>query len=100
VTAPSSVIIASLPFASIALYFSNHTSPIIVKHEVSDSKSSVRVVDLGHISQLDDDQPDIKADLRWQPGATIVFKGSMSAELPSVLKVRVYLVLSAHFRLL
>jgi hypothetical protein len=89
-----------MPFASIAIHFSNHTSPIIVEHESSDSESNVRVVDLGHISQLDDDQPSVKANLRWQTGATIIFKGSMSTELPSVLKVRVNLVLSVHFLML
>lgn len=99
-TAPSSVTIASMPFASIAIHFSNQTSPIIVEHESSDSESNVRVVDLGHISQSDNDQPSVKADLRWQTGATIIFKGSMSTELPSVLKVRVNSVLSAHFLML
>jgi hypothetical protein len=86
-----------MPFASIAIHFSNHTSPIIVEHESSDSENNVRVVDLGHISQLDNDPPNVKADLRWQPGATIIFKGSMSTELPAVLKVRINLVFVCAF---
>ena len=96
-TAPSSVTIASVPFASIAIHFSNHTSPVIVEHEPSDSESNVRAVDLGHIAQLDNVKPNVKADLRWQPGATIIFKGSMSTELPSVLKVGVNLVVVCTF---
>ena len=96
-TAPSSVTIASVPFASIAIHFSNHTSPVIVEHEPSDSESNVRAVDLGHIAQLDNVKPNVKADLRWQPGATIIFKGSMSTELPSVLKVGVNLVVVCAF---
>lgn len=91
-TAPSSVTIGSIPFSSIAIHFSNHSSPIIVEHEPSDSENNVRVVDLGHISQLDNDQSNVKADLRWQPGATTVFKGSMSTELPSVLKINSFVL--------
>jgi len=86
-----------MPFASIAIHFSNRVSPVIVEHESSDSESNVRAVDLGHIAQLDNDKSNVKADLRWQPGATIIFKGSMSTELPSVLKVGVNLVVVRAF---
>ncbi|KAF8963658.1 Gryzun, putative trafficking through golgi-domain-containing protein [Flammula alnicola] len=85
--APSSITIASVPFSRLAIHFAHHESPIIVEHEPSEIESTVSVVNLGHIKHSDSNQPVFKANLRWQRGSVIVFTGSMSSEVPAVLKV-------------
>lgn len=93
-TAPTNVTISSLPITSLAVYFSDDIFPVVVRHSQSDSGSHgrVRKVDLGHVSthsagKEPESKGDIQAHLRWQPGATIIFSGTMSADIPTVLKV-------------
>lgn len=85
-TAPSSVSIASIPFSRVAIFFGEGTSPIYVEHEPSDKKE-VHVVRLGHVIPTTDTRPVIKANLRWHKGDSIIFAGSLSSEVPKVLKV-------------
>jgi len=85
-TAPNDVVISALPFSSLAIYFSHKEQPIIVHHNVSaTSASKFQRVDLGDVPL------EIAAEregcLRWEKGATILFVGTVSSDVP--LKVTV-----------
>ena len=84
-TAPTSTSIALIPFSRLSLHLSHDSSPIVVHHAPSDVHLSVQRVDIGHATGQD--SLDVIANLRWQPGGTIVFTGSISSEVPLVLKV-------------
>lgn len=88
--APTCRTIKSIPFSSLAVYVKDRVSPLIIRHSPSDSDPPMLgVVDLGHITPSNDDDlgGSRTADLRWNPGTTIVFRGTMSSDVPSVLKV-------------
>ncbi|KAF8161338.1 Gryzun, putative trafficking through golgi-domain-containing protein [Crassisporium funariophilum] len=84
-TAPSTVSLASIPFSRLAIHFADKTSPLVVDHAASESESTVRRVDLGHATFSDTEEPPVViADLRWLPGSTMVFTGTISSEISSV----------------
>lgn len=98
-TAPSDVSISDLPITALEIHFSSTTGTIpsiVVRHSQSESEeesnkaSLVRKVDLGHGAQGGEEQPqsrEVEAELRWRPGATIVFSGTLSSKVPTSLKV-------------
>ncbi|KIK09233.1 hypothetical protein K443DRAFT_671719 [Laccaria amethystina LaAM-08-1] len=89
-TAPTCRSIKSIPFSSLAVYVKDRVSPLIIRHSPSDTDPPLLgVVNLGHITPSNDDDlgGSRTADLRWHPGSTIVFRGTMSSDVPSVLKV-------------
>jgi trafficking protein particle complex subunit 11 len=88
-TAPSDVVISALPFSSLAIYFSHKEEPIIVHHTASDtSASKFQRVDLGDLP------PEIAVEregcLRWEKGATILFVGTVSSNVPLTMTVCPY----------
>ncbi|KAF8911521.1 Gryzun, putative trafficking through golgi-domain-containing protein [Gymnopilus junonius] len=87
-SAPSNTILSSIPFSRITFNFSGGVPPIAVDHEPSDMGGEVKVVRLGHISSSGSTQPTVKANLRWQPGTTTVFSGTLSSSEPSELKIK------------
>lgn len=91
--APRSVTISSLPFSRIAIHFSNRNAPVIIEHQLAEEQEeggrsdSLTVVELGHLSE-DDDTPGVwKGNLRWGLGASMVLIGSMTSNVPTMLKV-------------
>ena len=85
-TAPSDVVISALPFSSLAVYFSHKEQPIIVHHNASaKSASKFQRVDLGDVPL------EIAAEregcLRWEKGATILFVGTVSSDVPLTMTV-------------
>jgi hypothetical protein len=84
-TAPTSISIALIPFTRLTLHLSNDSPPIVVHHAPSDVQLSVQRVAIGHATGQE--PLDVIADLRWQPESTIIFTGSISSEVPLVLKV-------------
>lgn len=84
-TAPSSISIALIPFSRLTLHLSHDFPSIVVYHAASDVQLPIQRVDIGHATRQD--PPDVLANLRWQPEGTIVFTGSISSEVPLVLKV-------------
>lgn len=89
-TASSRLPISSLPFSMLTIHFSHSNAPIIVRR--ADSGPSSRLltqhIDLGHINTSDVPQ-EVVADLQWELGECKVLSGTMSSDLPSLLKVRV-----------
>jgi hypothetical protein len=84
-TAPTSISIALIPFTRLTLHLSNDSPPIVVHHAPSDVQLPVQRVAIGHATGQ---EPfDVIANLRWQPESTIIFTGSISSEVPLVLKV-------------
>jgi hypothetical protein len=88
-TAPSDVVISALPFSSLAIYFSHKEQPIIVHHNASStSASKFQRVDLGDLPL------EIAAEregyLRWEKGATILFVGTVSSDVPLTMTVCSY----------
>ena len=95
-TAPTNTTIFSLPVTSLAIFFSDNISPVTVRHLASDSNSrpSVQMIDLGNVSAWrpsDLSKPydlhEVNAYLRWLPGATIVFSGILTSDVPTSLRV-------------
>lgn len=87
-TAPSDVVISALPFSSLAIYFSHKERPVIVHHNASTSASKFQRVALGDLPL------EIAAEregcLRWEKGATILFVGTVSSDVPLTLTVCSY----------
>ena len=83
-TAPTSISIALIPFSRLTLHLSNDSS-IIVHHAPSDVQLPIQRVVIGHVTGQE--PLDVVANLRWQPEGTIIFTGSISSEVPLVLKV-------------
>lgn len=95
-TAPTNISIASLPVSSLEIQFSQDVPSIVVRHVESenDEPRSVTKVDLGHIARSTTEEArEVDADLRWRVGATLVFAGTMSSEIPTSLKVALRIVL-------
>jgi len=87
-TAPPSISIALIPFSRLTLHLSDDSSPIVVHHASSDAQFPIQRVDIGHATHVEgQDPPNVTANLRWQPEGTIIFTGSISSEVPLVLKV-------------
>ena len=89
VTAPSNIDLSALPMSSLAIQFTNDIPPVLVQHMASNSDvtTGIRRVDLGHISDDNEEVEYITADLRWAPGSKIIFAGTMSSESPMTMKV-------------
>ena len=88
-TAPKSISIAQIPFSHLTLHLSDDPSPIVVYHAPSDdAQLPIQRVDIGCATHVEgQDPPYVTADLCWQPEGTIIFTGSISSEVPLVLKV-------------
>lgn len=88
-TAPSDLVISGLPFSSLAIYFSHREEPVVVYH-IKDATPAAKIqrVDLGDLS------PEIAAEsegyLRWEKGATILFAGTVSSDVPLTLTVSLH----------
>jgi trafficking protein particle complex subunit 11 len=83
-TAPTSISIALIPFSRLTLDLSNDSS-IVVHHAPSDVQLPIQRVVIGHAAGQE--PLNAVANLRWQPEGTIIFTGSISSEVPLVLKV-------------
>jgi hypothetical protein len=83
-TAPISISIALIPFSRLTLHLSND-STIIVHHAPSDVQLLIQRVVIGHATGQE--PLNVAANLRWQPEGTMIFTGSISSEVPIVLKV-------------
>ncbi|KAJ7350608.1 Gryzun, putative trafficking through golgi-domain-containing protein [Mycena albidolilacea] len=86
--APTKATVASLPFASLEIRFSGNLLPVVVRHseESTEVPPLVQRVDLGHISGNGNTGSPV-ANLRWQPGASIVFTGTLASDSPASLKI-------------
>ncbi|KAJ7169134.1 Gryzun, putative trafficking through golgi-domain-containing protein [Mycena crocata] len=91
-TAPTNTTIASLPFSSLDIHFSGNLPPVVVRSISESTPHPVQRVDLGHISSFGATES-AAANLRWQPGASIVFTGNLSSDIPASFKA-CYLVLT------
>lgn len=85
-TAPSDVVLSALPFSSLAIYFSHKEEPVIVYHDRSaTSGAEFQRVDLGDLPL------EISAErvgcLKWEKGATILFAGTVSSDVPLTMTV-------------
>lgn len=89
-TASPRLPISSLPFSMLAIHFSHSDVPIIVRRADSgpSSRPLTQRINLGHINASDTPQ-EVVADLQWELGECKVLSGTMSSDLPSLLKVRV-----------
>jgi hypothetical protein len=85
-TAPSDIAISDLPFASLAIYFSHKEGPVVVHHnEVLASTAKIQRVDLGDLPLKITGEKE--GYLRWKKGATILFAGTVSSDVPLTLTV-------------
>lgn len=96
--APKSVTISSLPIESIAIYPSEAEPPLVVYHSgeavPEDTQARTRRVDVGEVllggqtkEQDGSTGPRLEAYLRWNPGESVVFSGTMIASTTKPLKV-------------
>ena len=88
-TAPSDVVISALPFSSLAIHFSHKEQPIIVHHNASaTSAAKFQRVDLGDLPL--EIAGEHEGYLRWEKGATIMFVGTVSSDVPLTMTVCSY----------
>lgn len=89
-TASPRLPISSLPFSMLAIHFSHSDAPVIIRRANSgpSSRPSTQRIDLGHINASDTPQ-EVVADLQWELGECKVLSGTISSDLPSLLKVQV-----------
>ncbi|PPQ63022.1 hypothetical protein CVT24_005968 [Panaeolus cyanescens] len=102
-TSPRLVTISSIPFSKLTVKFSDTAACVVVNHDPTapiESKG-VRRVDLGPITGPEDEEEDesdedeseastpheVKANLRWEAGETIIFTGSIHAKSIGTLKI-------------
>ncbi|KAJ7716532.1 Gryzun, putative trafficking through golgi-domain-containing protein [Mycena metata] len=84
--APTTITLASLPFASLEIHFSGNLPPVVVKHAPEVLPAVVQRVDLGHISSSGAAGSPV-ANFRWQPGAAVVLTGTVSSGIPASFKI-------------
>ncbi|KAJ7270064.1 Gryzun, putative trafficking through golgi-domain-containing protein [Mycena haematopus] len=86
-TAPTNATVSSLPFSSLDILLSGNLPPVTVRHSSEESHAPfVQRVDLGHISTSGTTGSSV-ANFRWQPGASIVFTGTLSSDTPASFKI-------------
>ncbi|KAJ7503038.1 Foie gras liver health family 1-domain-containing protein [Mycena galericulata] len=85
-TAPTNATISSLPFVSLDIQFSGNLPAVVLRHVSGPAPPSVQRVDLGHISPSGAAEPPV-ANLRWLPGASVVFTGTLSSNIPTSAKI-------------
>jgi hypothetical protein len=88
-TAPIDLVISDLPFSSLAIYFSHREEPVVVHHN-KDATSTAKIqrVDLGDLSL--EIAGESEGYLRWEKGATILFAGTVSSDVPLTVTVGLY----------
>ncbi|KAK2463095.1 hypothetical protein APHAL10511_004750 [Amanita phalloides] len=89
--APTAVTLSSIPFSSLEVYFSGDEWPILITHvgpkDGNAPKEPVLAVDLGDISHNGAMSVGREANLRWEPGNSLIFFGTIRSEVPSILKI-------------
>ena len=87
-SATDNIHISSVPFTTLAIYFNDETPSVVIKHgaEAPDSGKvpSVQQVMLGQhdYSSLSAETTELEANLRWQPGGSIILTGSLASDHP------------------
>lgn len=88
-SAPTSISISSLPISSLAIYLrEKDDSPVVLRHSPEmegKGASSTQLVNVGHV--VSQESVKVEANLRWDLGGTLVVAGTMSSDVPTVLKV-------------
>ncbi|EIM80572.1 uncharacterized protein STEHIDRAFT_67962 [Stereum hirsutum FP-91666 SS1] len=92
---PSSVSLSNLAFSSLAITFSHDERPLVITHsddhstEGALSEDLTRVIRVGTISPTSDTlgPEDVKANLRWGRGTTVVISGTVMSNIPTTLNV-------------
>ncbi|CDO69602.1 hypothetical protein BN946_scf184875.g5 [Trametes cinnabarina] len=90
----SNVSLSSIPFTSLAIHFSTDALPLIVRHpqdqEDPDAEiPAVHRIDVGQIivAPTPSESREVEGALRWGPGTSIVFTGSVSSSFPTQLSI-------------
>lgn len=94
-TAPSSVSLSNLAFSSLAVTFSHDERPFLITHSDEHSaegalmEESIRVVEVGTVSSSSDapSPKEVRANLRWGKGTTVVISGTVISGTPATLTV-------------
>ncbi|KAI0365604.1 hypothetical protein BV20DRAFT_1056347 [Pilatotrama ljubarskyi] len=86
------VSLSSIPFTSLAIHFNADVPPIMVRHHQEDPDAEISAMqrfDLGQIAiaPTTAESTEAEAVLRWGPGATIAFTGSVSSAIPQQISV-------------
>ena len=90
IASPAQTVISSVPISSLEIYFAHLSDPLIVKHQPADVAPSVSRLDLGVINLEDEVYPEVSANLRLNPGAILIFTGSLVSAAPATLSVSAY----------
>lgn len=98
VSMPENIVISSLSFVSVSLYFSDDAlAPLVIHHsdDAPDSDKKVRMVALGDVSRYlfviggpgEGVEDSLQAYLRWGSGVSIAFMGTLQSDIPGILKL-------------
>ncbi|KAJ2918543.1 hypothetical protein MD484_g1826, partial [Candolleomyces efflorescens] len=88
IASPAQTVISSVPISSLEIYFAHLADPLIVTHQPADVASSVSRVDLGVINLEGELYPEVSANLRLNPGAVLIFTGSLVSAAPATLSIQ------------
>lgn len=87
ITSPAQTVVSSVPISSLEIHFAHLSDPLIITHQSADVASSVSRVDLGIINLEDEVYPQVSTNLRLNPGAVLIFTGSLVSKTPLTLSV-------------
>ncbi|KAK7036442.1 hypothetical protein VNI00_011639 [Paramarasmius palmivorus] len=83
-TSPKDTPISMLPFASLEVFVSDDKPPITITHVDGHHAGPIQKVDLGYVTP---DGVTVEADLRWNPGSTLILTGTISSDVPTTLSL-------------
>lgn len=93
-TLPAPVSLSALTFTELLIQFSGDIPPIIVRHSDAATLEElplVQKIDLGNIVSDASEPPqeceEVEANLRWRAGSSIVFAGSLSSDVTTIMTV-------------
>ncbi|KAI0776280.1 Gryzun, putative trafficking through golgi-domain-containing protein [Trametes elegans] len=88
----ANISLSALPFTSLAIHFSEDVPPITIRHNQDDPDAEIPTVqrfDVGQVAivPVTTEPSEVEAVLRWGPGSTIVFTGTVSSATPTQVSV-------------
>lgn len=89
----ANISLSALPFTSLAIHFSEDVPPITIRHSQEDPDAEIPIVqrfDIGQVAIVPatTEPSEVEAVLRWGPGSTIAFTGTVASATPTQISVR------------
>lgn len=90
-TAPTAVVLSSVPFSSLEIYLSEGEHPITLRPSVWDDANypspTIQALDVGDVTDYREKSIEFDTNLCWEPGNVLIVHGWIKSDVPSQLKV-------------